>query len=214
MLYGDIESRVSGGSTNEIDHFNRTSLDYYSGDTGAFNIDGTTTWEGSGALHSDTSAADNYIGADGSTSVPGTISQGGSWSFRVRSTVSSGGTTFGRMASMWAIGDITAPSQNCYYIDFRPDADRVQLAKIVNGTGSTLVRVDVTNYTAGDWLYIEATWASDDTISFTVYEEDVTTKIGSNSTVDTDHSGVNNTVGWYSLNESGDEAWADHCSHI
>lgn len=214
MLYGDIASRLSGEDPNEIDAFNRASLDYYSGDTAGFTIVGTPVFEGSGALESDTGTANNFIGANDASGIPGTISQGDSWSWRASSTVSSGGTTFGRMACLWAIGDITNPSQDHYYIDLRPDANRVQLAKNVAGTATTLAKVDYTTYTAGEWPYIEATWGLDDTISFDVYEPDATTLIGSASATDTSHTGVNGTVGWYSLNETGDQGYADDCRHL
>jgi hypothetical protein len=201
--------QIDGGATT-LDGFERTSLGYSGGDTGAFDVTTAAAFEDSRALTrtSPDAPANAFIAATDPDPADG-ISQGDEFQFRVWSETGVTSDTSVQLGVMFGIDDPTAPGQNCYFITIRPAGNNhVGITRALDGDYQTLNTVEQIDYPGSEWWTIRGAWRQTNVLVAEVYDADGNS-IGSTQVEDTTHSGVNGTVGWFGYLPADRAVYAD-----
>jgi hypothetical protein len=192
-----------------IDSFEDGDISEYDGDTSGYSTTTSVSDHGSYALSLGSSGAYQHIGSN--SGLDNYVDQGDTWQFKWRSSVSGGGSSTSRIMPGYAIGDTTNLFDNSYLVRISVDGSDVQLQRYNNSDGGTniITLADILgNYNAGEWWTVECEWATDDTHTLTVYDNNGNV-VDSGSATDSTHSGVNGTFGTVQFKDSGVSQYID-----
>jgi hypothetical protein len=191
--------QINDGDQALIDGFERTSLGYSGGDTGAFATTTAAAVSGDrGLTRTSPDDPDNaWMAATDPDPVDG-ISQGDTVQYRIWSETGIDSDWSAQLGVAFGFADPAAARQDNYYIPLRPESthNEVAIGRSVGGQHEMIAAVENIDYPGGEWWTIRVTWRTDDVIAVEVFDANGDS-VGSTSAYDDTHSDNSGTIGWF-----------------
>lgn len=188
-----------GGGLTVVDDFEDGDIAEYSGDTANFGVVTSPTKNGSYALEYTGTTNNGAITDTNDLTHPG---QGDTFRINIRTTSVSEGVA----EVLWAVQSETGASGlDCYSARGNFAGGDFELNKYSSGGRSTLAEDTTVSYSTGVWYEIEVGWATDGTMTVTLYDGGGN-QVAQVSATDTGYT--SGGVGW--LGNRGDSAQSSY----
>lgn len=204
-LWTPVRGGGDDGSTEVVtEDFEDISAvtDRYSGDTGAYELDTTTVYEGSQSLHSD-SGAYKVLNEDGTLDSPSAGDRVHYWTYQTSG------------AAMMAMVGCSTDDTNSYYVDYAARDARLRWGYWDSGSATTVVSDTNAGTHTGEWLELVFDWrdvngdGSEVEIEVWLYDSagnQLSNILGSETTV----TYLDGNIAWGTYGDGGASGYVDY----